>query len=157
MLTWCYPSVNQVLTWARCLVGGCPWRRVSDALSSVPGGAEGPWPTLGPHKLQPCLLELCKFFSQCLCRPDQPRTPQRRYCPAVSPTSDRRADRQTGRPSDRQRGGQTDRWAVRQIDWQRGGQTNRGRQTDIVPSISPEQLLCYMFALSIIHSLFSVH
>ncbi|CAL8316736.1 unnamed protein product [Gadus morhua 'NCC'] len=59
---------------------GCPWRRASDALSGVPGGPEGPWPTLGPHKLQPCLLELCKFFSQCLCRADQPRTPQRRYC-----------------------------------------------------------------------------
>jgi hypothetical protein len=24
-------------------VGGCPWRRASDALSGVPGGPEGPW------------------------------------------------------------------------------------------------------------------
>ena len=116
-------------------MGGCPWRRASDALSGVPGGPEGPWPTLGAHKLQPCLLELCKFFSQCLCRPDQPRSPQRRYRPtAISSTSDRQTDRQTERQTDRQ----TERW------WW---------LWTIFPSISPETTVMYMFAFSIIQVL----
>ena len=106
-------------------MGGCPWRRASDALSGVPGGPEGPWPTLGAHKLQPCLLELCKFFSQCLCRADQPRTPQRRYPPQlVLPLTDRQAGRHVGRQTDRQ----LDRQAVRQTD--RQSDRHRGEQTD---------------------------
>uniref|UniRef100_A0A087X6Y7 HERV-H LTR-associating 1 n=1 Tax=Poecilia formosa TaxID=48698 RepID=A0A087X6Y7_POEFO len=52
---------------------GCPWRRPE------PGGEAE---TLGELKLQPCILELCRFFSQCLCRPLSPtRTKSSdRYC-----------------------------------------------------------------------------
>ncbi|XP_014891644.1 uncharacterized protein hhla1 isoform X1 [Poecilia latipinna] len=49
---------------------GCPWRRPE------PGGEAE---TLGELKLQPCILELCRFFSQCLCRPLSP-TRTKRYC-----------------------------------------------------------------------------
>lgn len=37
-------------------------------------------PTVGAHKLQPCVLELCKFFSQCLCKPFSHKTRMKRYC-----------------------------------------------------------------------------
>ncbi|KAG7215328.1 hypothetical protein INR49_022601 [Caranx melampygus] len=36
--------------------------------------------TVSAHKLQPCVLELCKFFSQCLCRPFNHKTRMKRYC-----------------------------------------------------------------------------
>ncbi|XP_054877816.1 HERV-H LTR-associating protein 1 [Poeciliopsis prolifica] len=50
---------------------GCPWRR------PAPGGdAE----TLGELKLQPCVLELCRFFSQCLCGPPSRTTRTKRFC-----------------------------------------------------------------------------
>uniref|UniRef100_A0A669EKS7 HHLA1 neighbor of OC90 n=1 Tax=Oreochromis niloticus TaxID=8128 RepID=A0A669EKS7_ORENI len=41
---------------------------------SVPGVTT----TVGAHKLQPCVLELCKFFSQCLCRPFSHKTRMKR-------------------------------------------------------------------------------
>ncbi|XP_070830507.1 HERV-H LTR-associating protein 1 [Chaetodon trifascialis] len=50
---------------------GCPWRRPE--LSDVST-------TVSAHKLQPCVLELCKFFSQCLCRPFSHKTRMKRYC-----------------------------------------------------------------------------
>ncbi|XP_043991275.1 uncharacterized protein LOC122841775 isoform X1 [Gambusia affinis] len=52
---------------------GCPWRRPQ------PGGEAE---TLGELRLQPCVLQLCRFFSQCLCRPlsRTPPTVTKRYC-----------------------------------------------------------------------------
>lgn len=35
--------------------------------------------TVSAHKLQPCVLELCKFFSQCLCRPFSHKTRMKRF------------------------------------------------------------------------------
>ncbi|XP_039457991.1 uncharacterized protein LOC116316525 isoform X3 [Oreochromis aureus] len=55
---------------------GCPWRRPELSAESVPGITT----TVGAHKLQPCVLELCKFFSQCLCRPFSHKTRMKRYC-----------------------------------------------------------------------------
>ncbi|KAG7267846.1 hypothetical protein CRUP_000718 [Coryphaenoides rupestris] len=59
--------------------------RPSDPPTGVPGGPGGPWTTVGAHKLQPCLLELCKFFSQCLCRPNPSKNTQKRYCDDSDP------------------------------------------------------------------------
>ncbi|RVE61263.1 hypothetical protein OJAV_G00169000 [Oryzias javanicus] len=52
---------------------GCPWRR------PAPNGESHPSSTtvVGAHKLQPCIFELCKFFSQCLC---SQRTRTKRFC-----------------------------------------------------------------------------
>ncbi|XP_035861376.1 uncharacterized protein LOC116044792 [Sander lucioperca] len=55
---------------------GCPWRRPE--LADIP--LSGATTTVGAHKLQPCVLELCKFFSQCLCRPSGNKTRMKRYC-----------------------------------------------------------------------------
>uniref|UniRef100_UPI0037E7291A HERV-H LTR-associating protein 1 n=1 Tax=Semicossyphus pulcher TaxID=241346 RepID=UPI0037E7291A len=55
---------------------GCPWRRPE--LHDV--SASGSTTTVSAHKLQPCVLELCKFFSQCLCRPFSHKTRMKRYC-----------------------------------------------------------------------------
>ncbi|XP_043991276.1 uncharacterized protein LOC122841775 isoform X2 [Gambusia affinis] len=54
-------------------IRGCPWRRPQ------PGGEAE---TLGELRLQPCVLQLCRFFSQCLCRPlsRTPPTVTKRYC-----------------------------------------------------------------------------
>lgn len=57
-----------------CVLRGCPWRRPELSAESVPGAAT----TVGAHKLQPCVLELCKFFSQCLCRPFSHKTRMKR-------------------------------------------------------------------------------
>ncbi|XP_062260378.1 HERV-H LTR-associating protein 1 [Platichthys flesus] len=55
---------------------GCPWRRPEQG-----GGAtSSSTTTLGAHKLQPCVLELCQFFSQCLCRPVSQWTRNTRFC-----------------------------------------------------------------------------
>lgn len=56
------------------MLRGCPWRRPELSAESVPGAAT----TVGAHKLQPCVLELCKFFSQCLCRPFSHKTRMKR-------------------------------------------------------------------------------
>ncbi|XP_074545196.1 HERV-H LTR-associating protein 1 [Halichoeres trimaculatus] len=58
---------------------GCPWRRteVDDVSAS---GRTTTTTTVSAHKLQPCVLELCKFFSQCLCRPFSPKSRMKRYC-----------------------------------------------------------------------------
>ncbi|KAM4729114.1 HERV-H LTR-associating protein 1 [Anableps anableps] len=50
---------------------GCPWRRPEPS---------GKTKTISELKLQPCVLELCKFFSQCLCRPLSRKTRMKRYC-----------------------------------------------------------------------------
>ncbi|XP_038143403.1 uncharacterized protein LOC119785079 [Cyprinodon tularosa] len=50
---------------------GCPWRRLEPSSKTM---------TVGELKLQPCVLELCKFFSQCLCRPFSQKTRTKRYC-----------------------------------------------------------------------------
>ncbi|XP_070700912.1 HERV-H LTR-associating protein 1 [Pempheris klunzingeri] len=55
---------------------GCPWRRPELTDASLSGSTT----TVGAHKLQPCVLELCKFFSQCLCRPFSHKTRMKRYC-----------------------------------------------------------------------------
>ncbi|XP_042283422.1 uncharacterized protein LOC121907929 isoform X2 [Thunnus maccoyii] len=55
---------------------GCPWRRQELTDDSVSSSTT----TVGAHKLQPCVLELCKFFSQCLCRPFSHKTRMKRYC-----------------------------------------------------------------------------
>ncbi|XP_051269251.1 HERV-H LTR-associating protein 1 [Dicentrarchus labrax] len=55
---------------------GCPWRR-PELTDTSPSGSTT---TVGAHKLQPCVLELCKFFSQCLCRPFGHKTRMKRYC-----------------------------------------------------------------------------
>ncbi|XP_070775802.1 HERV-H LTR-associating protein 1 [Enoplosus armatus] len=55
---------------------GCPWRRPELTDVSVSSSTT----TVSAHKLQPCVLELCKFFSQCLCRPFSHKTRMKRYC-----------------------------------------------------------------------------
>ncbi|XP_069576572.1 HERV-H LTR-associating protein 1 [Brachyistius frenatus] len=59
---------------------GCPWRRSEVTGEAASGGGGGGSTTVGAHKLQPCVLELCKFFSQCLCRPFGHKTRMKRYC-----------------------------------------------------------------------------
>ncbi|KAM6919182.1 HERV-H LTR-associating protein 1 [Xenentodon cancila] len=54
----------------------CPWRRPELSGESVSSSTMA----IGAHKLQPCVLELCKFFSQCLCRPFNQKTRMKRYC-----------------------------------------------------------------------------
>ncbi|XP_058498212.1 HERV-H LTR-associating protein 1 [Solea solea] len=64
---------------------GCPWRKPqltgertsSRAATMTTAAMMG---TVGVHKLQPCVLELCSFFSQCLCRQAQHGTNTRRFC-----------------------------------------------------------------------------
>ncbi|KAM9349506.1 HERV-H LTR-associating protein 1 [Symphorus nematophorus] len=55
---------------------GCPWRRPELTDVSLSDSTT----TVSAHKLQPCVLELCKFFSQCLCRPFSHKTRMKRYC-----------------------------------------------------------------------------
>ncbi|XP_047197833.1 uncharacterized protein LOC124854447 [Hippoglossus stenolepis] len=55
---------------------GCPWRRPEQGGESASSSTT----TVGAHKLQPCVLELCKFFSQCLCRPVSHRTRATSFC-----------------------------------------------------------------------------
>nr|XP_020473360.1 HERV-H LTR-associating protein 1 isoform X2 [Monopterus albus] len=55
---------------------GCPRRRPPPISRLTSGGPA----TVGAHKLQPCVLELCRFFSQCLCRPFSHKTRMKRYC-----------------------------------------------------------------------------
>ncbi|XP_034470131.1 uncharacterized protein LOC117778545 isoform X2 [Hippoglossus hippoglossus] len=55
---------------------GCPWRRPEQGGESASSSTT----TVGAHKLQPCVLELCKFFSQCLCRPVSHRTRTTSFC-----------------------------------------------------------------------------
>ncbi|GLD50664.1 HERV-H LTR-associating protein 1 [Lates japonicus] len=56
---------------------GCPWRRPEPSAKSTSSSSTT---TVSAHKLQPCVLELCKFFSQCLCRPFNHKTRMKRYC-----------------------------------------------------------------------------
>ncbi|XP_027144186.1 uncharacterized protein hhla1 isoform X2 [Larimichthys crocea] len=55
---------------------GCPWRRPELTDASFSGSTT----TVSAHKLQPCVLELCKFFAQCICRPFGRKARKKRYC-----------------------------------------------------------------------------
>ncbi|XP_071348401.1 HERV-H LTR-associating protein 1 isoform X2 [Trachinotus anak] len=59
---------------------GCPWRRPELTGESISSSTATRTTTVSAHKLQPCVLELCKFFSQCLCRPFSHKTRMKRYC-----------------------------------------------------------------------------
>ncbi|XP_068605094.1 HERV-H LTR-associating protein 1 [Brachionichthys hirsutus] len=55
---------------------GCPWRRPEPTDAFGSGSAT----TVSASKLRPCVFELCKFFSQCLCRAVVYKTHTKRYC-----------------------------------------------------------------------------
>ncbi|XP_035591188.1 HERV-H LTR-associating protein 1 [Oncorhynchus keta] len=62
---------------------GCPWRR--PGLTKIEERSDNSitsstTTTVSAHKLQPCVLELCKFFSQCLCHSYSYKTHMKRYC-----------------------------------------------------------------------------
>ncbi|XP_064792594.1 HERV-H LTR-associating protein 1 [Oncorhynchus masou masou] len=61
---------------------GCPWRR--PVLTNIEDWRDNSitssTTTVSAHKLQPCVLELCKFFSQCLCHSYSYKTHMKRYC-----------------------------------------------------------------------------
>ncbi|XP_078143705.1 HERV-H LTR-associating protein 1 [Centroberyx gerrardi] len=59
---------------------GCPWRKPEVSDGSITSSSSSSSTTVSAHKLQPCVLELCKFFSQCLCRPYSYKTRMKRYC-----------------------------------------------------------------------------
>ncbi|KAJ8011397.1 hypothetical protein DPEC_G00057770 [Dallia pectoralis] len=61
---------------------GCPWTPGLAQMdewkdNSITGSSST---TVSAQKLQPCVLELCKFFSQCLCRSYSYKTHMKRYC-----------------------------------------------------------------------------
>ncbi|KAK1173581.1 hypothetical protein AOXY_G3732 [Acipenser oxyrinchus oxyrinchus] len=56
---------------------GCPREKPQEVSELV----TTPVPvTISVEKLNPCMLELCKFFQQCLCRVDTKKLETRRYC-----------------------------------------------------------------------------
>eukprot|EP00063_Salmo_salar_P041640 XP_014016475.1 PREDICTED: HERV-H LTR-associating protein 1 isoform X2 [Salmo salar] len=62
---------------------GCPWRK--PGLTKIEERSDNSLTsstttTVSAHKLQPCVLELCKFFSQCLCHSYSYKTHMKRYC-----------------------------------------------------------------------------
>ncbi|XP_022534972.2 HERV-H LTR-associating protein 1 [Astyanax mexicanus] len=67
---------------------GCPWRselfyrgsQREDVNEALREDLRGSSPTVSAVKLQPCVFELCKFFSQCLCRGYSHRTSLQSYC-----------------------------------------------------------------------------
>ncbi|XP_046733080.1 uncharacterized protein LOC124403405 [Silurus meridionalis] len=67
---------------------GCPWRseliyrgsQKEDLKQTLDEDLSATRPTISTIKLQPCVFELCKFFSQCLCRGFSPKTSLQRYC-----------------------------------------------------------------------------
>ncbi|XP_062843319.1 HERV-H LTR-associating protein 1 [Trichomycterus rosablanca] len=70
---------------------GCPWRSelfyrrsqrglTEDPNETLDEDLSGNRPTISTIKLQPCVFELCKFFSQCLCRGLNRKSTQWRYC-----------------------------------------------------------------------------
>ncbi|KAI5092956.1 hypothetical protein C0J45_17347 [Silurus meridionalis] len=66
----------------------CPWRseliyrgsQKEDLKQTLDEDLSATRPTISTIKLQPCVFELCKFFSQCLCRGFSPKTSLQRYC-----------------------------------------------------------------------------
>ncbi|XP_036375456.1 uncharacterized protein LOC118771555 [Megalops cyprinoides] len=73
---------------------GCPWKRPElkppgaeseEALLVTPTSSSISTSTVSAHKLQPCVLELCKFFSQCLCRAYSTKARMKRYCVDTHP------------------------------------------------------------------------
>ncbi|KAJ8397383.1 hypothetical protein AAFF_G00439320 [Aldrovandia affinis] len=71
---------------------GCPWKRPellhmggeNEEPTSVISTTTTTTTTVSSQKLQPCLLELCKFFTQCLCR-TYTKTRTKRYCVDTHP------------------------------------------------------------------------
>ncbi|XP_060761277.1 HERV-H LTR-associating protein 1 [Neoarius graeffei] len=69
-------------------IHGCPWRselmyrRVQreDQKETLDEEPSANSPTISTKKLQPCVFELCKFFSQCVCRGFSQKTSLQRYC-----------------------------------------------------------------------------
>ncbi|KAL6467835.1 hypothetical protein MHYP_G00235120 [Metynnis hypsauchen] len=67
---------------------GCPWRselfyrgsQREDLKETLNEDLSGDSPTVSAIKLQPCVFELCKFFSQCLCRGYSHKTSLQSYC-----------------------------------------------------------------------------
>ncbi|XP_026886157.2 uncharacterized protein LOC113590289 [Electrophorus electricus] len=67
---------------------GCPWRSELFYKGSERQDMKETWkedlgglsPAVSAIKLQPCVFELCKFFSQCLCRGIRHQTALQRYC-----------------------------------------------------------------------------
>uniref|UniRef100_A0A8C7JKW5 HERV-H LTR-associating protein 1 n=1 Tax=Oncorhynchus kisutch TaxID=8019 RepID=A0A8C7JKW5_ONCKI len=61
---------------------GCPWRRpgLAKIEERRDNSITSSTTTVSAHKLQPCVLELCKFFSQCLCHSYSYKTHMKRYC-----------------------------------------------------------------------------
>ncbi|XP_036418281.1 uncharacterized protein LOC118801973 [Colossoma macropomum] len=67
---------------------GCPWRselfyrgsQREDLKDTLNEDLSGDSPTVSAIKLQPCVFELCKFFSQCLCRGYSHKTSLQSYC-----------------------------------------------------------------------------
>ncbi|XP_058275058.1 HERV-H LTR-associating protein 1 isoform X2 [Hemibagrus wyckioides] len=64
---------------------GCPWRseliyRGSQRADQKESLDVDLSPTISTIKLQPCVFELCKFFSQCLCRGFSQKISLQRYC-----------------------------------------------------------------------------
>ncbi|KAF4076668.1 hypothetical protein AMELA_G00217680 [Ameiurus melas] len=77
------PSTNRTPHMA-----GCPWRseliyrrsQRGDQKETLDEDLSVNSPTISTIKLQPCVFELCKFFSQCLCRGFSQKTTLQRYC-----------------------------------------------------------------------------
>ncbi|XP_053529675.1 HERV-H LTR-associating protein 1 isoform X1 [Ictalurus punctatus] len=69
-------------------IAGCPWRseliyrgsQRGDQKETLDEDLSVNSPTISTIKLQPCVFELCKFFSQCLCRGFSQKTTLQRYC-----------------------------------------------------------------------------
>ncbi|KAF5889444.1 HERV-H LTR-associating protein 1, partial [Clarias magur] len=67
---------------------GCPWQseliyrgsQRKDQKETLDEALSVNNPTVSSTKLQPCVFELCKFFSQCLCRGFSQKTSLQRYC-----------------------------------------------------------------------------
>ncbi|XP_030629189.1 uncharacterized protein hhla1 [Chanos chanos] len=59
---------------------GCPWRSELNLKGNQREDLSESSPTVSPVKLQPCVFELCKFFSQCLCRGYSYKSTLQRYC-----------------------------------------------------------------------------
>ncbi|KAM9439402.1 HERV-H LTR-associating protein 1 [Clarias gariepinus] len=67
---------------------GCPWQseliyrgsQRKDQKETLDEDLSVNNPTVSITKLQPCVFELCKFFSQCLCRGFSQKTSLQRYC-----------------------------------------------------------------------------
>ncbi|XP_066508999.1 HERV-H LTR-associating protein 1 [Hoplias malabaricus] len=71
------PAIFKILTTD---TAGCPWRAELFYQGNQREDLIGNRPTVSTLKLQPCVFELCKFFSQCLCRGYSHKTFLQSYC-----------------------------------------------------------------------------